>query len=742
MQGSWTVSFKSKSAAFPQRFIIQGAASGNGTYAGEASTPPVYVTGSTWSINIQHDPGTGWINSEMQWKFPTVSSGQYRVDIESNDSGGDVDFNDLILTCSTPVTATDFILYGNASCYSGSCIFNPCYPFPFVVLESASALQDALKRPVLRKALEVLYPERIIKIPPPLPDPPPFRPIVLPVEGQAPLPPKRAQLLQVRQDAPAKGQRSADVEAEVAEEQILVTSAARIVTVAEAKTNARLKLESLAIGRFRDMFKRFCDTDSMAGIAIRFQEYDRTAAELAGGPYTGEGRRENLGVTITDRNGNYVFRFSRSLPDFLGEAFGDVGTGEGVIAQIMPDVIAQILDPVAPSGVSYESSPYWNIPLLRRINICVPCTTVPTPTVCPEGLIIQRVGNITIGPVNPDGTRTTSGTFLGTTGRITNTSSLGPKVQCAAWAGSLYLYACLNNSEIAYYTIRYKRPSDSDWKFAKDLLSLPRLDPGPPSAVVFSPVGWFIQTLEIDGSMQPAQAYRNVETAVGENWLSSWVNLKIVLNSETYENEAGTAGPMQFRIEGYRADGTKFAGADDTVTLYLDNSTPSLFIDPNVTMINTTVPSSDPDHEVTLGNCALFTLPTPAAPLRVRFRANQNNGFMQEYELYMQKGATGTFAVNPPPPAGAPFRTRAYIHGDNLACNSFFGTLEDPTYDFSANTVSVDLTPSAPAGWLESTETFCAFAVRLSASVRVTNGQGVFGPYNEPVPILIGIQKP
>ena len=32
MQGSWTVSVKSKNAAFPQRFTISGASSGNGTH--------------------------------------------------------------------------------------------------------------------------------------------------------------------------------------------------------------------------------------------------------------------------------------------------------------------------------------------------------------------------------------------------------------------------------------------------------------------------------------------------------------------------------------------------------------------------------------------------------------------------------------------------------------------------------------------------------------------------------------
>ena len=57
MQGSWTVSVKSKNAAFPQRFIVAGAASGNGTYVGDVSTAPVLVTGANWRIQIQNNPG-------------------------------------------------------------------------------------------------------------------------------------------------------------------------------------------------------------------------------------------------------------------------------------------------------------------------------------------------------------------------------------------------------------------------------------------------------------------------------------------------------------------------------------------------------------------------------------------------------------------------------------------------------------------------------------------------------------
>ena len=80
---------KSKSAAFAQRFVISGAATGNGTYNGVVGTPHVHVTGDNWVIDIQNDPGSGYVPSDMQIKFPTSSGGWYRFDLESNDAGGD-----------------------------------------------------------------------------------------------------------------------------------------------------------------------------------------------------------------------------------------------------------------------------------------------------------------------------------------------------------------------------------------------------------------------------------------------------------------------------------------------------------------------------------------------------------------------------------------------------------------------------------------------------------------------------
>src|SRR5271165_6536920 len=192
MQGSWTISVKSKESSPISRFIISGAATGNGTYLG--TTAPVAVTGDAWAIDIQHDPGTGFIESFFEIAFPTNSGGVYRFDIQSNDDQNDPVFDDLILTCETPVTANDFVIFGNVMWYKG-CILGPCSPLRYVVLDSAAALNAALQRPALRPILETLYPAQVYRpsVPNP-PDPQPFRPLLLPVEGTSALPAKKVKL--------------------------------------------------------------------------------------------------------------------------------------------------------------------------------------------------------------------------------------------------------------------------------------------------------------------------------------------------------------------------------------------------------------------------------------------------------------------------------------------------------------------------------------------------------------------
>jgi hypothetical protein len=65
--GEWTVRVEAKEAGFPQRVIIAGAASGNGTYDGTVGTS-VTVRGPAtgrWSLRIEANNGSGFTPSRM-----------------------------------------------------------------------------------------------------------------------------------------------------------------------------------------------------------------------------------------------------------------------------------------------------------------------------------------------------------------------------------------------------------------------------------------------------------------------------------------------------------------------------------------------------------------------------------------------------------------------------------------------------------------------------------------------------
>jgi hypothetical protein len=122
----------------------------------------------------------------------------------------------------------------------------------------------------------------------------------------------------------------------------------------------------------------------------------------------------------------------------------------------------------------------------------------------------------------------------------------------------------------------------------------------------------------------------------------------------------------------------------------------------------------------------------------VRFKADESEGFLESYELFMRKGAIGGFPVTPPPPAGAPFRARTYSHGDDLACNQLRGTFDDSTADLATGYVTIDLAP-ASGHWLENGQNFCAFSINLTANLRATNGYGGRDDVNA-TPVLIGVE--
>jgi hypothetical protein len=466
MQGSWTVSVKSKSASYAQRFIISGADSGNGTYEGKTSTPPVFASGDQWSITIHHNPSgpVSWTPSAERIVFPYVSAGQIQFDIQSNDTGGDVDYNDLVLTCATPASPSEYVLYGNVKSYAGLCKFNPCYPFPWIVVDSPHHLKELLKYAEVRKVLEDIYPDRVrpylekpglIRPPRPEPDPTPFLPLMVPL-AQA----TDSGSTEAYSFAPEPSR-----EAKASESKVMrLTSGMRMQTTRMdigAATIGKVAPYASQIAKLKDAFRVGCTSEAKPGLLLRFLEYDRTTSELAGGPYTGDGDRQVLGLTVTDEQGNYIFRFTQTLADIAEETEDIVAGGPSVAQQLRPDIIVQIISG-GTAGVLYESALYPDVPNLKRIDLCVPEHILnPGPTACQGGRAIQSIGNVwTIPGV---------GNTLDANGRITATNPTGPQITRGAWVGRLDMFACfLDQPDVKFYTIRFRRPGGA-WSFVQEL---------------------------------------------------------------------------------------------------------------------------------------------------------------------------------------------------------------------------------------------------------------------------------
>jgi len=93
--GEWTVRVEEKEAGYQQRFIVSGAASGNGTYQGTVGTSATVRGRATgqWNILIEHNDGQhGWQVSQVL----KVREGTNNFLIRSED-WTDRDRNDLVL---------------------------------------------------------------------------------------------------------------------------------------------------------------------------------------------------------------------------------------------------------------------------------------------------------------------------------------------------------------------------------------------------------------------------------------------------------------------------------------------------------------------------------------------------------------------------------------------------------------------------------------------------------------------
>jgi hypothetical protein len=763
MQGDWTVRVKSKSAAYKQQFVIQGANSGNGTHSGTVGTS-VDVTGDQWSIAIQNNPGSGYQLSDTQLKFPRLIGGNYEFDIHSNDAGGDSDFNDLILTCSTPVNVNDFIVYGNVSLYSGRCIFNPCRK-RFYVIETMEALKEAYRNPTLRKVLNKDYFERVRDdiIGPLPPDPPPFKPIVIDLFNRAAQPGTKLVYKRIANpDTPSKSKKEKPLSEHALSNYSLVNTIA-----AEASPAVATAIDTIETARaIEGLTLKRCLVGPAVNTTLSFEEYDRSAGELAGGPYTGSGDRRLLGNTITDMNGNYIFRFSFDMTFPNIEDTTDIAAGESINVVAYPDLIVKLTG-FAPHTVLYESAPYYNIPNLKRIDLCLPKSTVVQSSACYNGNLIGSLGNLFLGgDQNTTASiadealeRHENGNYLEASGVISvGSPSAGFNVECASWHRTIDIKGCMydlaktaSQNKTKWYTLRIRREGQ-DWQFVTQNYKHPKFHKRNIPGYLGDDVGPFPQTLVVDGvSIPDVPAYTNIQREIfvdGVDWEFSNFDRFMQLNTRLYDRIDGEHSPGKFylRVDCYDNAGNPVANGTDMIALYIHNKEPDVAL---------TAPEFPP--EVENSGCGLFHLTDAqmSTPIRLSFKANDPDGFIHFFDLSTRRCPAPMIALtvnqpivttipggaaapsHPTTPSGRTTLFNGISSSAPHSCAGYTGTI----LEFSeSGFVTVEIQPGpGESGWIKPDESFTKITFYLRAFKRRTNGynSGVSHEYEARAQILM-----
>jgi len=750
MQGPWKVKVKSNEGGVTRRFVISGTGTGaDGAHSGAAATPANLAEGAghAWSISIQSKQGGGYVASDTQIKFPTKVGGNYQFNIESNDAGSGPDpvLDDLILTCSTPATINDFIVYGHVSLYSGRCIFNPCWTRPYLI-DTYAGLVAALRNPHIGSLIQKLYPERVpVIVNPNPPDPAPyFKPIVLDLFNDA-MQPKQAMVFSKNEPAPvqAKGDQRAKASAmdtEVAADSFTMMKTIPVPSLSASASNTIVSnsAEIMRAARAIDGLFSYCPTENGSNLTLTFEQYNRTGAELAGGPYTGDGNRDQLGNSVTDKNGNYIFRFNF---DYWPE-LGDLAAGENFFTAIMPDVIVKEVS-FNPNKVNYESAPYWNIPNLKRIDICMPESAVQVTSTCFNGNLIGQLGDVFIGgdqntgdsTAAPDLIRDGLNNYLGSNGTISVHSTFaGFDIECAAWAGRINIKGCmyddskpLSQNNIEWYTLKIRRDTSPDWTYVHESYLFPRFSKIHLSGYNGDPVGPFYPSIAgspVLNGVNPA--YMNIQRQVhtGVDWLHDSIDCYMQLHTDLYDTISGVRTPGTFYLQVDGFDGSGAIITTDLIPLYIHN------LDLNFQLTGPVIT----DPSVVNAGCGLYRLTDAQqkTPVQLQFMANDPLGFVDNYELYMTRCPSPMIGLDiAPASVVAPGYPAAHgdlvlYSGSNAAnvhpgCPGYTGTLD--TFSTSG-LVTVDLVPAAAEdGWLRSTEYFTVYSFGLIANKRVTNGE-------------------
>jgi hypothetical protein len=572
------------------------------------------------------------------------------------------------------------------------------------------------------------------------------------LQGETQLPPK---LANVFRNSPVTDLREKSTAKAAANDATSNLAFSRTAIVAGAATSVpnRFVYDKVALGSIKDSLKFVCTTEPAANITLNFEEYDRTAAELAGGPYSGTGSRTSLGSAITDMFGNYIYRFRQSLSELGDEITEDIAAGETQAIQILPDVIVKI-NQLAPFFTTlFESAPYFNIPSLKRIDLCLPSSKLPSSSICFNGNLIGSLGNVFVGgnqnttastlPANLD--RNGYNNHLRADGKVTvhNTQALFD-VDCACWAGAIDMFGCMFNINrkktdpiVRNYTIRYRRAGTSNWEFVKETYLHPKFSKRNLPNYNGDQVGPFNKDLFINGDSNPkvtVPAYINIQAEVNVDiidWEASHLDRYMQLNSNIYDwdnaSNSHLPGRVYFRVDGWDSNGKLVPGATDLIALYISNKSLDFGLG--------TVDFINPIEKVP---CGLYKMAAAElnTPLRIPFKANDPYGFVNHYKLTFGKcpSAIKLDIISPALPED-PNVSGVLVNGikanntDGNNCPGYTGTIADFA---TTGYTDVELQPdSTEGGWLKTTEEFGVFSVYLEASRRSTNGynSGIEGLY-------------
>lgn len=577
LSGEWKLKVKSKSAAFKQRIFIAGTSNNqDGTFS--HSTFGTKTLQGSFGIQIQYQkPGDAWKNSLMRIGNVSRTATKLVFEIQSDDNVGygDYDFNDLVLEAERTIANHEWCIWGQAKLYSG-CIFNPCI-LPRFVIDDFPAVIDRFSPKVIAKLKEIL----------------PVIPEIPPVKGPFPPPPPpwdyRAMQVEIpREHINSIFKRDLNTIGRGA----FRTPGLRTLLNPSEEVHTTAGLDNLSARLVTPDFRRYlkCHIEPARNLLLRVAEYDPAPGDTEGDLFPTDGNRDPKGYVITDDWGFYLFCFN----------WAPQATGHG-----KPDMLLQFIktnEEGIPS-VALESPVSWNIPKLIRKDFCIPKHLIDETTgqeVPEPGRIFQYIGNLPV-------TRIKTG-FTLERGHATSVPGDMITVDRAPFGGVLYLKGNFNDAlNVQSYRIKYYTTDCPEGNTPLTLLSTPLTYYN----VAFDPVKVGPGPAIFAGT--PGDAYPNMENHI--NYTHPFGN-----HYKGYINTAFIkTGYLHLVIEGLNAAGAPISGADDTLTVRIDNKPP--------------VPSIEP---IMAGSesgaaCGLITIHNPGDKFPFTYRVIDSEGHLYRY---------------------------------------------------------------------------------------------------------------